>query len=473
MRRTSRLADDATINGGKRRPRQARVLAAAAAVAILGTACGNSAPSSTNSTSTAPTSLPGVEVGNCLPTSLCYAPRQFRIAYGIQPLLDHGMNGSGQAVVLLEFAAKPSASPFAVTDIRHDLARFDSVFGLPAARLQVINSLARSPSPWLATLEEAEDTEIVHAVAPRATIREVLISDGANDSPASASMDVSAALRLGMAHGAVISFSHSWGEQCFTKADVARLNSALQSDANHDVTVVSSSGDIGASTNPCPGARTAFTGIKGVNLLDSDPLVLAAGGTSLQANHATGAYASETVWNTPPGQSPLGFSLSSAGGFSRVFSRPAYQDDVPGIGAHRGLPDVSADADGNTGMALAITERGQNYVLTGASGTSAAAPLWAAVIALADQYAGRHLGFVNPAIYRIGRSAAYHSAFHDITTGTNTVESPSQTITGYRAGPGWDLVTGWGSPDAQALVPLLARYANYSPQSFVRPDSRR
>ena len=113
-------------------------------------------------------------------------------------------------------------------------------------------------------------------------------------------------------------------------------------------------------------------------------------------------------------------------------------------------------------MALAVSDGGQYYILAGASGTSAAAPLWAAVIALADQYAGRHLGFVNPAIYLIGRGAAYHAAFHDITTGTSTVQFPSQTVTvtGYQAGPGWDPVTGWGSPDAQALVPLLARYAD-------------
>jgi subtilase family serine protease len=130
---------------------------------------------------------------------------------------------------------------------------------------------------------------------------------------------------------------------------------------------------------------------------------------------------------------------------------------------------------------MALTDGGQNYVLVGAGGTSAAAPLWAAVIALADQYAGRHLGFVNPDLYRIGRSPADHTAFHDITTGTNTVESTvrnesvpvqggpqttvpvppspaiSRTVTGYSAR--WDPVTGWGSPDAQVLVPLLARYA--------------
>ena len=70
-------------------------------------------------------------------------------------------------------------------------------------------------------------------------------------------------------------------------------------------------------------------------------------------------------------------------------------------------------------------------------------------MALADQYAGRPLGFVNPAIYATGRSTIYHSAFHDITEGNNTVVFPSGTVTGYSAGPGWDPVTGWGSPDAQ------------------------
>jgi subtilase family serine protease len=99
-------------------------------------------------------------------------------------------------------------------------------------------------------------------------------------------------------------------------------------------------------------------------------------------------------------------------------------------------------------------------MITNAGGTSASAPTWAALIALADQYAGHHLGFVNPAIYQIARGPGYHRAFHDITTGNNTAEFPLKAIAGYRAGPGWDPVTGWGSPDAQVLVPLLARYAD-------------
>ena len=86
--------------------------------------------------------------------------------------------------------------------------------------------------------------------------------------------------------------------------------------------------------------------------------------------------------------------------------------------------------------------------------------MWAGIIALTRQYAQRHLGFVNPAVYQIARGPRYHQAFHDVTVGnSNTAEFPPTTITGYRAGPGWDPVTGWGSPDAQVLVPLLARRA--------------
>ena len=75
--------------------------------------------------------------------------------------------------------------------------------------------------------------------------------------------------------------------------------------------------------------------------------------------------------------------------------------------------------------------------------------------------AHRHLGFVNPALYRMAASPAYHRAFHDITSGNNTAKFPPKTFTGYRAAPGWDPVTGLGSPDAQWLVPLLARFTQH------------
>ena len=224
------------------------------------------------------------------------------------------------------------------------------------------------------------------------------------------------------------------------------MNAALEYAAARHATFVAASGDYGAigdgSTTPA----------REVNLPASDPLVLGAGGTSLTANPVTGAYISETAWNTVI----HGHPYASAGGFSHLFARPAYQDGVPGIGAWRGVPDVAADASPSTGMALAFSAPG-GYELTGAGGTSAAAPLWAGLIALADQEAGHPLGSVNPAIYRIARGPLYHKAFHDITTGNNTVVLNGVTITGYQAGPGWNPVTGWGTPDAQVLVPLLAR----------------
>ncbi len=427
------------------------------AVAGIVVAAGGCSAGAARITARPPARLPAGAVADCLPAH-CYAPRQFRVAYGIQPLLDRGIDGRGQTVVLLEFAPQPLLlAPPDITDVRQDLARFDRLFGLPAVRLQVVTRFAGSAAPWLADGEEAGDVEVVHEIAPDAAIRVVMVgaSLGAS-SPGSLIGALDSALRLALSQGGVISLSASWGEHCFTPGEVGRLNAALRVARKRHVTVVGSSGDFGAVSKPCPGAGI-LTPVKEVGLPASDPLVLAAGGTSLAASHATGAYIGETAWNNPA-QQPATHSQASGGGFSHLFSRPSYQDGVAGIGATRGVPDVAADADPGTGMALAASDGGGKYLVVPGGGTSAAAPFWAALIALADQYAGRHLGFVNPGLYRIGRSALYHKAFHDVTTGTNTVQFPPKTITGYRAAPGWDPVTGWGSPNAQVLVPLLARY---------------
>jgi subtilase family serine protease len=85
----------------------------------------------------------------------------------------------------------------------------------------------------------------------------------------------------------------------------------------------------------------------------------------------------------------------------------------------------------------------------------ASTPLWAGVVALGDQLAGHNLGFVNAGIYRIATSSSYKAAFHDVTSGDNSVSTPKGNVTGYHASSGWDPVTGWGSPNAQVLVPLL------------------
>jgi subtilase family serine protease len=391
-------------------------------------------------------------VQDCLlPSATCYSPANFRTAYGVQPLLDHGIDGRGTTVALIELSTSPPTQFPPVTDIRQDLTRFDSVFRLPATKIQVDNSLAHAATPWLAGGEEMQDTEIVHAIAPEAAIREVLVNEDALATPAGAIAAFAAALRHASTEADVISISVSLGEHFFTRGEAASLHQALELARARHVTVVAATGDFGASSDP------AFDEgpVKEVSLPASDPLVLAAGGTTLTASTKTGAYEGETAWNTLPSE-PGGHSSASGGGFSHLYSRPGYQDGVPGIGTLRGVPDVAGDAGFNSGMAIVISDSKQ-YLIGGATGTSAAAPLWAALIALADQQAQHDLGFVNPAIYRIARSPASPAAFHDVTSGTNTVQDPPVTITGYRAGRGWDPVTGWGSPNAQVLVPLLAK----------------
>jgi subtilase family serine protease len=356
----------------------------------------------------------------------CFSPQQFRVAYGIQPLLDRGIDGRGETVTVLAPVPRPNEGP---SDIRQDLESFESTFRLPAARIEVVTSLAGSASPWQATEEEVNDIEFVHAVAPAATLRVVLFPSNWSQSPANATADMLAGLRLAVSHTDVASISWSLGEHYFTKARVAEMYSILLGAAAHHVTVIGSSGDGGWFSTP----RGWGGPVEEVSLPASDSLVLGVGGTTLTANRKTGAYIDETAWT------------DSGGGFSRLCARPAYQDGVPGISKTRGVPDVAGDADEVGGMARVVGAGGEGSLESDA-GTSDSAPLWGGLMALADQYAHHDLGFVNPIIYRIGRSSSYHKAFHDITTGTN----------GYPAARGWDPVTGWGTPNAQVLVPLLA-----------------
>ncbi len=369
----------------------------------------------------------------------CYSPGQYQVAYGVVPLLRRGITGSGETVVMPELAHKPGPN---FTDIRTDLAAFDKKFGLPAAKLTLTTTLAGASAPYVAGTEEVEDTEIVHAIAPGATLDVILVPPTAVAGAANFTAAVTGVIHAAITqHAAVVSISGSEGEHFFTPAQVARIHAALQQAADRHVTVVTSSGDTGVISDDGPPVQ--------VSLPASDPLVLGAGGTALGASTFTGAYHGEMAWNAD--------TVASGGGYSSLFPRPAYQDGAARIGRMRGVPDVAADADASTAMALTFT----GGALLPAQGTSAATPLWAAVIALADQDAGQHLGFVNPAIYAIARSPAYQRAFHDVTTGDNSVFWPTRLFTGYTAGPGWDPVTGWGSPNAQYLVPLLAHPARH------------
>jgi len=440
------------------------LLAAAAATGLtVVCGCGQSAPASATTTRTGTAARPPVLSADCLTqTPACYTPRVIDTAYGIQPLLHRGIDGRGVTVVLPEEAQTAPEQPpgGAGSDIRQDLADFDSRFGLPPAPIQVITTLAGPGAlPWLAGQEEASATQMVHAIAPDATIVELLIDPADIDSPAKYAALFPALVRIAVRHHAdVVSGGGGDGEYQFTSVEAAAINSALKYAATRHVTWVAGTGDSGVigPLNSVVGSSRQV--LKDVILPGSDPLVLTVGGTTLTANPVTGAYISETAWNTPP---VLGakdeHSEASGGGFSHLFSRPAYQDGVRGIGAMRGVPDVAGDASQDANIAYARAAPGGTYELTSDSGVSAATPFWAGLIALADQEAGHPLGFVNPAIYRIARGPAYHTAFHDITIGNNTATYNGVTIAGYKAGPGWDPVTGWGTPNAQVLIPLLAR----------------
>ena len=331
-----------------------------------------------------------------LPPGACYTPDLFRVAYGIQPLLNSGIDGRGETVTDLETAASiipagppPSSNaqaspppgggppqPPGVTDIRQDLARFDSLFRLPAARIQVVNSLAHSTSPWLAGSGgqvgggEIGDLEELHMVAPGATLRVVLIPPSVQNSAKDAAAGTLAGLRLAVSDTNVVSISWDVGEHFFTKAQAAELNSILQGAAAHHVTVIASSGDTGPFSDIQPFGQTPVTE---VSLPASDPFVLAVGGTTLTVNPASGAYIGETAWNTSSDFTQPG--SASGGGFSHLYARPAYQDGVPGIGAMRGVPDVAGDADAADGAPIVIADGNTPWIIP-ASGTEAAAPLW-------------------------------------------------------------------------------------------------
>jgi kumamolisin len=223
--------------------------------------------------------------------------------------------------------------------------------------------------------------------------------------------------------------SISWGgpESSWTQQSMTALDAACQSAAALGVTITVAAGDDG-STDGGTGNNVDFPA--------SSPHVLACGGTKLDANGAT--IVSETVWNELANKEG-----ATGGGVSNVFALPSWQANakVPKPSKNtggRGVPDVAGDADPTTGYTIRVD--GETTVI---GGTSAVAPLWAGLVAVANRQLGTHVGFIQPAIY----AAKAASAFNEITVGNNGA---------FSAGPGWDACTGLGSPIANKLIPLLA-----------------
>ena len=258
--------------------------AALVTVGLLVSGCGGSSsvnktrrpttlsPQSQHKKQVPPTGPSATATSECDSLSSCYTPRQLETAYGIQPLLARGIDGRGETVVLPELA-EGLFPPSDYSDLRADMARFDQLFGLPAPKLQVINSLAHTARPWSADGEEVLDAEMVHVAAPGAAITIIPVPPSSLHDANSGVQAAVAALRLGVREGAVISISaagQTGGEHCDTPSEVKMLHTALLEAADQRVTVVAASGDIGAVGEPCHLAEGllggSFTPIKEANL---------------------------------------------------------------------------------------------------------------------------------------------------------------------------------------------------------------
>jgi len=216
------------------------------------------------------------------------------------------------------------------------------------------------------------------------------------------------------------------------------------------ITLVAASGDWGAAQFTCDGGSFE----KAVINPASDPLVLGAGGTALDADPLSGAYISESAWNES-----ADFGVAGGGGYSEVYPRPRYQRPAVS-GARRGLPDVaySAALDGGVVVYGQGVQGAGFYIF---SGTSAGAPQCAALVAMSAQVAGHRVGAVNDSVYSAAARPDRATYFRDVTEGDNTFSftDPSGVVTripGYPAAVGWDPATGIGSPIAEHLVPYLA-----------------
>ena len=246
----------------------------------------------------------------------------------------------------------------------------------------------------------------------------------------------------------VISISWGSAESQWTSQALTNFDEAFQSAAAMGVTVCVASGDNGSSDGVNDGNNH-------VDFPASSSFALGCGGTTLQASN--GQIVSETVWNELPNGGATG------GGVSDVFPLPAWQDgfDVPSPTVQaggRGVPDVSGDADPNTGYNILVD--GQRTVI---GGTSAVAPLWAGLVARINQKMGKPIGFLNPLIYA---QAVEASGFHDITQGNNDA---------FSAAVGWDPCTGLGTPDGAQLLAALTGTpsASASIHAAASPKSRK
>ena len=291
------------------------------------------------------------------------------------------------------------------------------------------------------------DVEIAGAIAPGARIRVYfapLTPAGFAHATARATADGVAVLSIG------------WGqvEDHWKDEEIKQIDAALEQAAGQQITVVVAAGDLGVTDGLKDGRRH-------VDFPASSPWVLSVGGTALKSEN--GRITSETVWRS-------GQDSATGGGVSSKFERPEWQSavSVPNRDdgkSGRGIPDVAASADPALGVSLRI--HGSDVPI---GGTSAAAPVWAGLIARIDQALGYNVGYLNPRLYR---NIGPEGVLRTIRIGDNGTGG----VKGYSAGPGWSPVAGWGSPDGMKLLSWLRDHPNPPSESKVaavpcRPNPR-
>jgi uncharacterized repeat protein (TIGR01451 family) len=346
-----------------------------------------------------------------------YAGNDFRAAYvpGVT------LNGAGQRVGLLEFDAYYPNDP----------VLYEQETGLPNVHLVNVPIQGFTGPPGPGNGEVALDIEMVIAMAPG--VSEILVYEATNSSALSDDI-VNAMATDDLAN----QLSSSWTLAVDATTDQIFLQMAAQGQSYFQA-----SGDSGAYP---PGK---------IPPPSDNPYITVVGGTTLSTTGPGGEWQSEVVWsyfNQGTGTN------ASSGGYSSTYGIPPWQQGVSmasnqGSATFRNLPDVALTADN----LFIVADNGQPQ---GAAGTSAAAPLWAAFTALVNQQGismgGRPpVGFINPAVYAIGKgpSSAYNTDFHDITAGNNTNLVSSNE---FYAVIGYDLCTGWGTPNGSALIDVLA-----------------
>jgi subtilase family serine protease len=399
----------------------------------------------------------------------CYEPAQLQQAYNLSPLYARGVNGKGATIVIVDSFGSPT--------IRNDLGVFDQQFGLPAPpSFKIIRPAGpipryRSSSEMISWAGETSlDVEYAHAIAPGASI--VLVETPIAESEGVVGFpQIVKAEEYAIDHhlGGVISQSFGATENTFPSRALLRALRGAYTDAerNH-VTVLAASGDNGA-TDVGPDGQTFYT-FRVTDWPASDPLVTGVGGTQLHLDANGSRMSPDTVWNdtysTPAQQFVFGDSgpspLAGGGGKSVFFARPAYQNPVQKVvGRTRGVPDISMSAACNGSVDVYQSFGGQPAGWYPTCGTSEATPLFAGIVALADQVAHHPLGLINPALYAM--AAQHQPGLVDVTRGGNTVSftqgGRSHTVRGFTAGPGYDLASGVGTVNAAAFVPELASLA--------------